>query len=167
MKRNVASSSRSGARSGFMLLEALVAVLIFSLGVLGLIALQSKAITQSSQAQYRSSAAQLANDLVNQMTLTDRSNATLSTQFSSSPSGAAYLAWKARVLAQLPGASSTPPTVTVTAINPLPTILGSGTGPADPALTPSSRVTIQLFWKHPAEPAASPANKLQLVSELK
>jgi len=153
--------------SGFMLLEVLIALLIFSLGVLGLVALQSKAVTQSSQAQYRSSAAYLANQLIGQMSLTNRTNAALTNQFSSTPEGAGYLVWKTRVEAALPNASIYPPIVTVTAVNPLPNIVGNGTGPADPALLPSSRISIQLRWKHPSEPPAATPNNLLVVTEMK
>ena len=51
------------AQSGVMLLEALIAILIFSLGILALIGLQATAISQSTDARYRSEAALLANDI--------------------------------------------------------------------------------------------------------
>ncbi len=51
----------SAARQqGFLLIEALVAILIFSLGVLGLVALGGRAVAAQSDAQYRTEAASLA-----------------------------------------------------------------------------------------------------------
>ena len=51
-----AHAGRRTQRGGF-LLEALVGILIFTLGVLGLLALQGRAIGYSSDAQYRGEAA--------------------------------------------------------------------------------------------------------------
>jgi len=158
---------KASHRSGFMLIEVLVALALFSFGVLGLIALQSKAVTQSMQAQSRATAAYLANELLGQMNLTDKATNTLTTQFSSVTAGAGYLAWKGRVETMLPGASNYAPVVTVTTIDPLPNILGNTTGPADPELRPSSRVSIQLRWKHPSESSSAPASNLQVITELK
>jgi type IV pilus assembly protein PilV len=44
-----------------MLLEALIAILIFSFGILGLVGLQANAINLSTDAKYRADAALLAN----------------------------------------------------------------------------------------------------------
>ena len=48
---------------GFMLIEALVALLLFSLGVLGMVALQARASQESLSSEYRARAALLANEL--------------------------------------------------------------------------------------------------------
>ena len=53
--------SRAAARlrrqGGFMLIEALIAILIFSIGILGIVGLQAAAVNQSTDARYRSEAA--------------------------------------------------------------------------------------------------------------
>ncbi len=49
---------------GVMLLEALIGILIFSIGVLALVAMQAVAISQASDAKYRSQAAFLADRLI-------------------------------------------------------------------------------------------------------
>jgi type IV pilus assembly protein PilV len=70
-----------------VLIEVLVSLLVFLLGVLGLVALQAQAVQFSVQSEDRSRAALLANDLVSQMwaaQTTSLSNATLT-------------AWKARL----------------------------------------------------------------------
>ena len=60
---------------GFFLIEALVAVLIFSLGILGMIAMGGKAVSAQSDARYRTMAANLANDMASIIALNvDRTN---------------------------------------------------------------------------------------------
>jgi type IV pilus assembly protein PilV len=53
--------------NGFFLLEALIAVLIFSLGLLGLVAMNAAAITAQSDAQYRAEAAKFTNEIIGEM----------------------------------------------------------------------------------------------------
>ncbi len=62
---------RAAAQRGGFLLEALISVLIVALGVLGLIALQARAIQNVDDAQYRAEAAYLANALLGQMWIHD------------------------------------------------------------------------------------------------
>lgn len=62
-------------QSGFLLIEALVAILIFSLGVIALIGFQSIAIGQSIHGKYRTEASYLANSIVGQM-MVDKANFT-------------------------------------------------------------------------------------------
>ncbi|MDQ0025750.1 type IV pilus assembly protein PilV [Variovorax paradoxus] len=57
-------------QTGVALLEVLVSVLLFSLGILGLIGLQTRAISFSSDAEDRNRAALLANDIASEMWLT-------------------------------------------------------------------------------------------------
>lgn len=124
-------------QAGSMLLEALVAILIFSMGVLGLVGLQSSSVKQSTDAKYRSEAGLLADGLIGKMWVSDK--ALLQTNFSSSPAGSEYTLWlgtattAGTVLGTLPQASSNPPTVT---FDP------SGNG----------SVTITLNWQAPYEP---------------
>lgn len=61
MKRPAHSSRRGQA--GVALLEVLISVLLFSLGVLGLIGLQARAISLSIDAEDRNRAALIANDI--------------------------------------------------------------------------------------------------------
>lgn len=64
---------RGHRQQGVALLEALFAVLLFSIGVLALVGLQATSIKNSADAKYRSDAAQLAKQIVGQMWV-DRSN---------------------------------------------------------------------------------------------
>ena len=57
------------SQNGMMLIEALIAILIFSLGILGMVAMGSTAIAAQSDAQYRTEAANYASDIVSAITL--------------------------------------------------------------------------------------------------
>ena len=54
-------------QDGVVLLEALIAILIFSLGVLGIIGLQATMIKSTSEAKYRSEASYLAQQRIGEM----------------------------------------------------------------------------------------------------
>jgi type IV pilus assembly protein PilV len=54
-------------QGGFTLIEVLVALLVFSLGVLGVVGMQARAVQFSTQAGDRARAAMLANEIVSQM----------------------------------------------------------------------------------------------------
>lgn len=135
-----------------MLLEALIAILIFSLGILAIVGLQAASIKSAGDAKYRSDASLLANQLIGQMWVSDRSATTLQTNFqgASGVGGTAYSAWLGDVAAALPGASSTPPTVTITTVNA--------------TNVPSSLVTITIFWNAPSE--QSKAHKYVTVAQV-
>jgi type IV pilus assembly protein PilV len=64
-------SSRSGSprpcQRGVVLIEALIAILIFSLGVLGLVGLQASLTRATTSAKYRADAAYLAQDIIGTM----------------------------------------------------------------------------------------------------
>ncbi len=89
---------------GVMLLEALIAILIFSIGILGLVAMQGTAISAISDAKYRSDASFLADQIVSQIWV-DRANVANYVY----PGGAApaLATWIAQVQAALPQATAT------------------------------------------------------------
>ncbi len=58
---------RPAAQRGSMLLEALIALLLFSMGILGLMGLQAVAVKNTADAKYRTEAAFLANQIIGQM----------------------------------------------------------------------------------------------------
>lgn len=72
MKRHPLSRSRRTSR-GIALIEALVGILIFALGALGLVGLQASMTRAQSTAKFRSDASQLAGEILAVMT-TDPSN---------------------------------------------------------------------------------------------
>lgn len=61
------ASKRLRASQGFALIEVLVSLLIFSLGVVGLMGVQARALQTSTDAQDRSRAAMLAQSLSSEM----------------------------------------------------------------------------------------------------
>lgn len=63
----------SHKQQGVMLLEALVGVLIFSIGILGMVSMQATAIQNSAAATYRTEASYLANQIIGTM-WADRTN---------------------------------------------------------------------------------------------
>lgn len=87
---------------GFSLIEVLVAIVIFSIGMLGVVGLQARAVQLSVDSEDRNRAAQLADDLV----------ATMWTQGTTSLPSATVSAWRDKVVgtasttAALPGAAT-------------------------------------------------------------
>lgn len=123
------------------MLEALIALVIFAIGILGLVAAQGTSVKDASNARFRAIAASLANDLISRMWLSDRTAATLQASFGSSAAGAGYTAWLASVQSSgLPNVSSYPPAVSFS------TVSGGGT-----SATSSSLATINVYWKAPGE----------------
>jgi type IV pilus assembly protein PilV len=98
------SQASVGREGGVMLLEALIAILIFSIGILGLVAMQGLAISAVSDAKYRSDASFLANQIMAQIWV-DRGNVANYVV----PGGAApaLVPWLANVQAELPSGAAT------------------------------------------------------------
>ncbi len=142
---------------GSALLEALFAILIFSMGILALVGLQVTSVKQSTAGKYRSDASLLVNNLIGQMWTGDRNPATLKANFGS-PSGPSYLAWlgsaaapeAGTVLASLPGADATPPVVNITSD-------GSGS---------DGKVNITIYWKSPGETGDAAVHKYTVTTQI-
>ena len=128
-----------GRERGVMLIEALIAILIFSIGILAVVGMQGIAIKNVTESKYRSEAAFLANELIANM-WTDAGNIALY-----SYPGSSYTrltAWVAKVDASLPGTAAVRPRVTI--IPPPPVV--------PPAVAPiGGTVQIELFWQLPEE----------------
>jgi len=138
---------------GLVLIDVLISVLVFSLGVLAVVSLQSVAAQQSSQAQYRAEATLLANALISQMWVADRDPAALANTYATGKTS--FNTWSEQVTSRLPGASSHTPTVVVDQID-------GATGQPKTA-----RVTVTVRWKLPAAPAEDPANQLVMVAQIR
>ena len=111
-------------QSGFLLIEALVALLIFAFGILGLIALQATVIKVTGEAKYRMEAVQFTNQLLGDMWADGQTLSTDKTAFQtafSSPDGPRFQLWAAEVTnvgtGGLPGAATVLPTVVFGANN--------------------------------------------------
>jgi type IV pilus assembly protein PilV len=121
------------SQEGGLLLEVLVAVLVFSIGVLGLVVMQGTALQMSSEARARASATYLANQLVAQLWL-DRGRLS---EYGHMPDGSAckvsgaaspkLAGWLASVESTLPAATADHQQVQVS----------------------GNQVTITLCWKPP------------------
>jgi type IV pilus assembly protein PilV len=85
------------SQKGVMLLEVMIALLIFSIGVVGMVMMQSVASSNSTNSEDRATAAMLANDLISD--LWTRFNPSVPTAPTLPPD---YAAWKTRVAAALP-----------------------------------------------------------------
>jgi type IV pilus assembly protein PilV len=124
-----------------MMLEAMVALLVFAIGILGLVAAQSATLKDASSARYRGMAAALASDLVSRMWMSDRQAATLQSSFASGAAGTGYASWLAQVQASgMPGVDEHPPEVS------FETAAGGGS-----TASASSRATIKLHWQVPGD----------------
>lgn len=159
MKQRMAPRAR-----GFVLLDALVSILIFSIGILGLLAVQANAARLASDAKYRTDAALQADRLIAQMWMADPS--TLATSFAgtgassssgsdggsgaaAAPTNPGYNAWLKDVDCStavnltncLPGVTANPPTVTVSATG-LVTITIRWLGPSQAADSPHQYVSV-------------------------
>ncbi len=148
MKTNSFSPARRMPKqpSGMMLLEALFGILLFSIGILALVGLQTNATKQSVEGKYRSDASLLATQLIGQLWSTDRKYATLNGGYSSSnivngacttACNADFNTWYNLVKSTLPGANDLPPTVVYAQVSP------------GGAAASTTRVTITIFWRSP------------------
>jgi len=118
-------------QGGSALFEGLLAILIFSVGLLSILMLLSTALVEVGNARYRSEASLLAAGLIAEMWTGDRSAASLQARYAD-VNAADYQRWQQQVVAHLPGitAQANQPTVTV---------------------DNNRSVTIQLSWQSPGQ----------------
>ena len=129
-------------QAGVVLIEALLGILIFSIGILALIGMQSVAVKNTSDARYRTEAAFLANSMLGQIRL-DMGQVAL---YADSNVGnfAPRTAWRDQVEALLPGVKiASAQRVPSIAIAPGPTFAGDTDAP--------SQVTVVILWQQPGE----------------
>jgi type IV pilus assembly protein PilV len=129
-------------QDGVVLIEALLGILIFSIGILALIGMQSVAVKNTVDARYRTEAAYLAKDILNQIQL-DMANITL---YDDTNVGvyAPRTAWRTRVEGLLPG-------INIGSAIRMPEIdIVAGPSFAGDS-TPSSQVTVKVRWLQPGE----------------
>ncbi len=135
MNRNRA---KQGVASGFILLESLIAILIFSMGILALMGLQAASIKNTVEAKYRTDASFLANQIVARMWVDQANIASYAhhpTGASCSPGGSAstytkVTTWLNQVNAELPGAGAAHQQIVVGA---------------------NRLITVRVCWKSPQE----------------
>jgi type IV pilus assembly protein PilV len=117
---------------GVVIIENMIAILIFSLGILGIVGLLAAMLKNTTEAKYRNDASLLANQIIGEMWISDKSNAGLKAAYES-PNGAKYLTWRTAVANALPNVATNAPTITIDANNV---------------------ALITLMWKLPGESAA-------------
>lgn len=133
ISKNTKTLRNMPQQEGAMLLEALVAMVIFMVGVLGLIGLQTRATQISMEGQLRSSAAYLASQVISEMRLVPATS--LAANYATGT--ASYNLW-ANIVKNpsigLPGAVSYPPTIDIST-----------------TATGTQRAIVTLQWKSTAE----------------
>ena len=125
---------------GAYLLEALIGILVFSFGILGIVGLQAQAMRFTNDSELRAEAVYLANALISKMWTDDRTQ--LKAKYDSTVGGAEYINFKNQVQAAFKGADVQPPVV----------LVDDPALPAAPSKT-SSVVQVQISWLLPGDPA--------------
>ena len=131
--------SAPGSERGVMLIEALVGILIFSIGILAVVGMQAVAIKDVASAKYRSEAAFLVQELLSQM-WTDNGNIGTYAFTGAGAPPARIQVWVNKVRSRLPDVANQLPVVTLT--NPVP---------AAPAVPTGATVQITVKWRLPEE----------------
>jgi type IV pilus assembly protein PilV len=123
-------------QQGSVILESLIAILIFSVGILAIVGLQGVSIKNVAGAKYRTDASLLANQIIGEMWVADKTSATALQANFNSPAGVKYLTWTSSVQQALPGVVSG-------VGGTLPIIVIDG----------NNQATITIQWQSPGEAA--------------
>jgi type IV pilus assembly protein PilV len=91
-------------QAGIMLLEALIALLIFSVGILAIVGMQATAFQDMGESKYRTDASFLANQVIADMWSTSTTSTITSTTAGAPPSPSNWVA----TVKRLPGVGLTP-----------------------------------------------------------
>ena len=126
---------KGGSQKGVMLLEALIAILIFSVGILAVVGMLTTAVKTVNDSKIRSDASFLTDQLMSQVWV-DAGNSASYAWDGTGTAPARLTAWYANVTSRLPNAVNKPPVVTVT---------GSSANGAT--------VQITVYWQMPEEAA--------------
>ena len=127
-----------------MLIEALLGILIFSIGILALIGMQATAMRNTTDARYRTEASFLATEVIGRMWVDIADLPKFDKDY-----GAAFTprdAWATKVSELLPGVD-----------------LGGATRPTIELDTTTNEVTVTILWQQPGESAV---RRLQMVNRI-
>jgi type IV pilus assembly protein PilV len=146
---NLCTTRTARGQSGVALLEALIGILIFSIGILAVVGMQATAIKTVSDSKYRSEAAFLANQLLTQM-WTDAGNVSQYAYPGTGTVPARLTNWVSDVGTRLPGTTTAMPVVAV-----------SG------ATASGATVQITVYWQLPEEASQGlPARNYTLIASV-
>jgi type IV pilus assembly protein PilV len=132
-RKTMMNAQTQKSQSGVMLLEALVAILIFSIGIVAVMGMQAASIAQVTQAKFRTDASYLANQIMGAMWVDLPNVASYAT--------VGYVgrsAWDTVVSKSLPSGVATI------------TVVGNAVAVA-PAVPTGAQVTVTITWKLPEE----------------
>jgi type IV pilus assembly protein PilV len=150
----------SGGQKGVMMVEALVAILIFSLGILGVVGMQARSVQMMTESVFRAQAAQHASALIADMWMTNPAQrANLYASAGADP--VRYNQWKALIQSgatALPGAAANPPLVTVNTQQVAYSTAGAGNQTV-------SQVTVTVFWQPPGVATPSSYTTTAMIME--
>lgn len=147
------TQANSRKQSGVALLEALISILLFSIGILALLGLQSFAIRSTGDAKDRAEASYLANQIIGRMWSDTNGIGNLSA-YAHREGGAAcdwkgtdsespaVEEWLGQVASSLPGAASTAQQIQVNNLTNLVTVTICWRTPTMPAGTWHNHVTV-------------------------
>lgn len=142
---------------GIMLLEGMIAILIFSLGILALVGMQAFTLNHTSQTRYRVDASFIANKLIGRMWADTGAN-----MAAYQNGGVQFVGWFTPELnAYLPPGRSDA-TVTVTPFVATPGLNSAG------VTTPVTgyNVSVRIQWRAPNEDSALPAHAYQVLTTI-
>jgi type IV pilus assembly protein PilV len=126
-------------QSGMVLLEALIGILIFTLGIIGLMGMQAAAIKMTAESKYRNEAMMFADRLISQMQSDNTANTATDYAGAAGAGGNKYAAWVTEVTAATTG---------------LPGSATAGNLPTVTVVAATGTVTITLRWMAPGETVA-------------
>ena len=130
---------------GSSLLEGLLAIFLFSIGLLSLVMLLSATLIESSNARYRIEASLVINDLVSHMWIGDHTLAGLKSRFGDT-SSKDYQSWFTSVSRRLPGVSNT-------------------TNKPQVTIDDSGNVTVNIQWQVPGDKTAHQMTVQTLIAD--
>lgn len=148
------------AQAGSFLLEALIGILIFSFGILGIVGLQAQSLRHTGESEYRAEAVYLANSLVSQMWADNppvpiAAATYLHDKYDSTAGGAGYVAFK-NTVGGASGVAGLPGVIPASSVN-LPVVLvdsatdcKGNNAPVAPS-TQSHVVIVCVYWQVPGD----------------
>ena len=138
-------------QQGVILLEAMIGILIFSIGILALVAMQAISISNVSNARYRTEAAFLANEIIGEAWIDRGVGYANLGNYAVASGSATYpntVTWVNKVNAALPGSVANPPDIAI--------------------VTPASggrQITVTVRWRAPDAVSVSNHVAVAIISD--